>query len=440
MNESTGQAARRETRRALHSTQGSLFWRLWLRALTVKRPQVALAIGSLAVGAAIVSLLVNLYSGANRKMTQDFAAYGANVVISPADPSRKESAGALPSSGAAANLMEADVLPRLKALGIPGMTVVPRLDVVARIENVRSADPGSSDAVRAVAVGTDFRTLSEMYSGWSIQGPQGSARSLGPGLCAVGIHVAARLHVGLGDRVSIEALTFASGQTGEAFTIADIITSGATEDDEVFLALAEAETLAGFKASASGPELTADVGPANAKLSLIELNVPGDGNQIEQVVRKLSRGLAPLEVSPVRQIVESQGKVLGMIRGLVLWLTGLILITIALCVMATMTAIVLERRKDVAVMKSLGASDRMVMRLFLAEGAALGLLGGAAGFLVGALLAEAVARNLFGVGVHPTWSALPLVCAATTLLSLAATFFPVRSVRSVQPATVLKGA
>ncbi len=431
----------RETARPLSSTQGSLFWRLWLRALTVKRPQAALALGSLAVGAAIVSLLVNLYSGANRKMTQDFAAYGANVVIAPPDEPVRESAGASSSSGGAGSLMDADVLPRLKALGVPGMGIVPRLDFVARIKKIRSANSSSSEAVKAVAVGTDFRALSEMYSGWSIQGSEHSLRT---DVCAVGTHVAARLRAGMGDSVSIEPLISASGQTGEAFTIANIITSGATEDDEVFLALPAAEALAGFPASASGSEATPAIsqatGPTTGKLSLIELNVPGDGTQIEQVAHKLSRDLAPLEVSPVRQIIESQGKVLGTIRGLVLWLTGLILAIIGLCVMATMTAIVLERRKDVAVMKSLGAGDRLVMRLFLAEGAALGLVGGTVGFLLGAILAEWVARNLFGVGVHPTWRALPLVCAATMLLALAATFFPVRSVRSVQPATVLKGA
>ena len=61
-----------------------MFWRLWWRAVSVKRSQAALALGSLAVGAAITSMLLNLYGDVRRKMTEDFRSYGANVVIAPA--------------------------------------------------------------------------------------------------------------------------------------------------------------------------------------------------------------------------------------------------------------------------------------------------------------------------------------------------------------------
>src|SRR5580693_392826 len=64
--------------------RSSMFWRLWWRALSVKRSQAALALGSLMVGAAITSMLLSLYGDVRRKMTEDFRAYGANVVIAPA--------------------------------------------------------------------------------------------------------------------------------------------------------------------------------------------------------------------------------------------------------------------------------------------------------------------------------------------------------------------
>src|SRR5580658_8256091 len=64
--------------------RSSMFWRLWWRAVSVKRSQAVLALGSLMVGAAITSMLLNLYGDVRRKMTEDFRAYGANVVIAPA--------------------------------------------------------------------------------------------------------------------------------------------------------------------------------------------------------------------------------------------------------------------------------------------------------------------------------------------------------------------
>lgn len=171
----------------------------------------------------------------------------------------------------------------------------------------------------------------------------------------------------------------------------------------------------------------------------MELSVPGEAAAIEKTVLELASAFSGAEVRPIRQIVESQGKVLETIRWLLVSLTALILVIIALCVMATMAAILLERRKDIAVMKALGASDSLVMRLFLSEGAGLGLAGGLVGFGAGVFLAREMARRLFGVALDATWWTLPAVCLLSVLVAVLATFFPVNMVRGIQPATVLKG-
>jgi putative ABC transport system permease protein len=107
--------------------------------------------------------------------------------------------------------------------------------------------------------------------------------------------------------------------------------------------------------------------------------------------------------------------------------------------MATMTAIVLERSKDIGVMKTLGAADALLMRLFMTEGASLGLVGGVLGYGAGVLLARNLATRLFGValGLH-AWT-LPAVCGLTVALAVIAAQAPVRIVRAIQPTVVLKG-
>ena len=181
------------------------------------------------------------------------------------------------------------------------------------------------------------------------------------------------------------------------------------------------------------------LGGIEGKISVIEINIPGQTAEIERGVQQLAAAFPRLDVRPIRQIVYSQGKVLHTIRGLLISLMSLILVIIALCVMATMTAIVLERRKDIAVMKALGASNQDVTRLFLMEGASLGLVAGLAGFAVGGFLAAQVGERLFGVSLSVVWWTLPLVWGATILLAALATFFPVGIMRRIQPATALKG-
>ena len=400
----------------------SLFWRLWLRSLTIKRPQAGLAIASVLVGAAVASMLLNLYGDVRRKMTQEFRAYGPNVVLAPGSSEGAKPQGdwgAETLAGVMDEAMTARLAPFLART--KGATAVPVLYAVAQLKGI-PADRRLPEFQNLVAVGTDFDDLRRLYPSWRMRGGE-----IAPGTSTVviGSRVAALLHLGVGDSVELQAFdaTSSSPPSAQPRRVSGVLSTGASEDEQVFVPLASLQKLAGLE----------------GKISLVELSIPGETAEVERAVGELTRGVVGVEVRPIRQIVYSSGKVLGTIRWLTISLTGLILVIIALCVMATMTTIVLERRKDIAVMKALGASDRLVMDLFLSEGAGLGLTGALAGFALGVALARGVSERLFSVTLSPTWWTLPVVALAGTMLAVAATLIPVRIVRRVQPATVLKG-
>ena len=425
-----------------------MFWRLWWRALSVKPSQAALALGSLAVGAAITSMLLNLYGDVRRKMTEDFRAYGANVVIAAS------SAGTARSAEDSAMVEEAALQPLAQFVRkVPGTSFAPVLYGVVRV-SPDPADPRLPESTNVVAAGAEFGALRRLNPGWREAGAAISA-DLPPGDCAVGSHLAARLHVRQGDSIELRRVssvaavsdrrivdrrsTLQAGgqrpplQTAEsnaesgspfaAYRIATVLTTGAAEDDQVFLPLATLQSFLGIA----------------GKVTLVELSIPGETGDVESGVHRLARLLPGLEVRPIRQIVYSEGKVLGTIRWLLLSLTVLILVIIALCVMATMTAIVLERRKDIGVMKTLGAADALLMRLFMTESASLGLAGGVLGYGVGAWLAHGLAARLFGVALRLNGWTLPVVCGLTVMLAVIAAQVPLRIVGAIQPTVVLKG-
>ncbi|MGH9449139.1 MAG: ABC transporter permease [Terriglobia bacterium] len=398
----------------------SIFWRLCLRSLQVKRPQAALGIGSLIVGAAVCSLLLNLYGGVNRKMRDSFSAFGANVILAPAGASSgSDRLGALPGV--------MDELPpgSLRALRerTPGAASIPVLYVVTRLSTAE-ADPRLPAGEDVVAVGTNLHGLLQMNPNWRLNGER---PSLGDRDCLVGTRLAAEMQFHRGDQLLLHTLDAGANPAKSApqpFRIAAIVSTGDAADDQVFVPLQALQRFAGLP----------------GKVSVMEWRLPGSASEIEADVKNLAAAFPETAVRPVRQIVYSEGKVLGTIRHLMIALTALILVIIALCVAATMTAIVLERRKDVAVMKALGARDRMVMELFLSEGAVLGLAGGVVGFFVGVLLARALALRLFDVALGPSWWVFPVVCLFSMILAVLATMLPVRAVRGIQPAVALKGA
>jgi putative ABC transport system permease protein len=451
---------------------------------------------SLLVGAAVMSMLLNLYGGVRRKMTQEFRAYGANVVLAPGStasvthaqplvsspiegvkktggpchPERSEGslqsvggAGARrnncrdsspaksgelrmtdsssstspaadgnpgwarPESTAGSGVMDQSVMNIVEAFARQkqGTMAVPVLYGVVHLKRI-PPDPRLPDFENVVAVGTDLAGISRMNPGW--RGTQMAQALLPvPALrCAVGARIASRLRVGPSDSVYLEPLASPPAGRAEAGTtcsLASVLTTGSSEDDQVFLPLAELQKLMGM----------------SGEISLVQMRLEGQTAEIERSIRELSKALPDLEVRPIRQIVHTEGRILGVIRWFLLSVTALILVIMVMCLMATMTAIALERRKDIGVMKALGASDLEVMRLFLAECGALGLVGGGAGFFIGGIWALGLAHHLFAVRLEVAWWTLPLVCGLTVLLALGAAVFPVRIVRAIQPAVVLKG-
>jgi len=468
--------------------------RLWWRALSVKRPQAILALLSLMVGAAVISMLLNLYGGVRRKMTQEFRGYGANVVLAPGSsasftptdemvssprpchPERSE--GSLQfRADASASGNCGDSSPAkgggLRMTGSPdsptnegnrgwggtmdqavlnsvheivrqgqGFAALPVLYVVVRLERI-PADPRSPDFVNVVAVGTDLAAMIRMNPGWrethvaqALLPATGTDASHAAGAgksarattleCVVGSHLASRLRIAAGDTIHLGPL--APFNTGGAAAAVDcrldsVLKTGSSEEDQVFLPLGELQKVMGM----------------TGRISLIQLRLEGDTREIERSIREMSKALPGVDIRPIRQIVYSEGRVLGVIRWFLLAVTGLILVIIVICLTATMTAIALERRKDIGVMKALGASDFGVMKLFLAEGAALGATGGCIGFVIGSFWALGLAHRLFGVTLNVLWWTLPLVCGLATLLALVAAVFLVGVVRTTQPAVVLKG-
>ena len=407
-------------RKELSTNRGSLFWWLWFRSLVVRRPQAIVAMVALLVGAAIASMLLNLYGDVHRKTTEEFRSYGANVILS---------ANAIPSSGPASvtGLMDEAAFGRLASLQpkINGLIAAPVLYVVARLSR-EATGPRQPAFENVVAAGAKFRDLHALVPGWRITAGDPN-QAIESGSCAVGAHLAERFRLKPGDTLTLSFAPSDGAASDQAstgnFHVAKVVSTGASEDDQVFVPLADLQRLAGL----------------DGKISFIEMNVPGETAQIKERVHQLAAAFPGLEVQPLRQIVYSQGRVLGTIRWLLISLMILIMVIITLCVMATMTAIVLERRKDIAVMKALGASNHEVMRLLVTEGASLGLIAGLAGFAIGAALASEVAERLFGVNLNLVWWTLPLVSVATILLAALATFLSVGMMRRIQPATALKG-
>lgn len=117
--------------------------------------------------------------------------------------------------------------------------------------------------------------------------------------------------------------------------------------------------------------------------SSIELQVNGDPAEVK---RELSRILGKKYLVETRY---EQNKSLYAVMQVEKWviygILSLILVVAAFNMIGALTMLVLEKQKDIAVLKAMGASEQKIQQIFLAEGLLLASIGGLAGIVLAAL-------------------------------------------------------
>lgn len=127
---------------------------------------------------------------------------------------------------------------------------------------------------------------------------------------------------------------------------------------------------------------------------------------------------------------------------------SLALVVASLGIVNTLVMAILERRREIGVLKALGASDRDVRQLFFAEAGVMGLFGGAFGVLIGWLIGRAIsigtnmwlhARNLPSIEVSAVpWWMIGGAIVFSIIVSLAAGLYPASRAARLHPVEALR--
>ncbi len=132
--------------------------------------------------------------------------------------------------------------------------------------------------------------------------------------------------------------------------------------------------------------------------------------QIEEVVPDAS-------ARPIRQVADNEGKLLKKFEWLMFLITGIAMTTSSLGVAAAMNTSIFERKKEIGLMKAIGADGNQIAGLFFAEAAVTGIIGGVIGILIGVALARMVGMWVFGAIINP--SLFPVLISGILSLAVA---------------------
>ena len=344
------------------------------------------------VAAATATAMLNLMVDVQAKLRREFRKYGANIVVVAKDGE------ALPAGAG----QTVNSILQGRGLAVPFAYVVARTDAGQPI----------------VVAGTDFAQVRRLDDWWAV-----SSWPSSPSDALVGVRAAALVNSQANSQASSQAKTLVLNFHGRTIRLntAGTVQTGAAEDSRIYLPLADFENWTG-------------VSP-----STIEIAFSGSPEEVTDAVGRLAQALPSAEVRPVRQVTEGEARVLGKTRATLLASALLIVLTAALCVLATLMGWVFDRRRDFAIMKALGASNRLIHGFFAAEAAALGAIGAVIGYIFGVGAAAWIGRVNFHAAVVPRWSVFPPVILGSIAVALLAALLPISLLRRVQPAMILRG-
>jgi lipoprotein-releasing system permease protein len=180
----------------------------------------------------------------------------------------------------------------------------------------------------------------------------------------------------------------------------------------------------------------------------IEIRVR-DPEETDAVIATLRRMLGPgFMVQDWKELNRSLFSALKLEKIAMFLVLAIIILVASFSIVGNLIMVVIEKAREIAVLKTLGASDGGVTRIFIVQGLFIGLVGTAIGMLLG--LGACFLADRYGVGIpaevyyidqlpiHVEAFAVCLVAAAGVLISVGATIYPAQIAARLRPVQGLR--
>lgn len=394
-------------------------WLLLWGSFQRRKMRVMAAILAVVLGSSMVTAFLGVAMDISGKLGRELRAYGANILVVPKGGDLAAE-GAMPdvSPGATPGATLREAALSLILTGPAGRQIVGAAPYLYAVVSIKS---GAGDPQKVVLAGARFEEVKKVSPWWRVEGvekpgeDQGESRSD----VVIGSEVARKLRLRPGDPLFIGI----SGGKEEHFTVSGVVRTGGPEDDQVFMDLDVVQRLAGRP----------------GEVSLIQVSALTDRVPLQKTVGLLAGALPDGQVKVLNQVAMAESRLLGKLTWLMALVAVLVLLAAALSVTSTMTATVLERTREIGVMKALGAENRRVAQQFFQEAGLIGLAGGVAGLPLGFAAAQAIGKTVFSSAIGINLMVIPISLVVAVGVALLAGRGPVSRAVSVEPAVTLRG-
>ena len=422
-----------------------MFWRMVFQSFRRQKGKMAMIAFTIALGASLATAMLNVMFGVGDKVNQELKTYGANIRVVPQTASLLNDIYGM--DGGSEKFLREDELGKIKTIfwAFNIVDYAPYLEAEVLLDGKKIGVTGTwFNHHLSLPTGEELDTgMISMKSWWHISG--------GPWLkdsdensVMIGREVAEELNLNAGDSVFLKGSAAAN-----SFVVKSIFDGGGEEDSRIFMNLHDAQALAGKEGLINSIEVSALTSPDNELARRAAQNPESLTNAeretwyctayVSSICYQIQEVISNAVAKPVRQVAESEGAILGKTQLLMLLITVLSLIASALGISNLVTASVMERSKEIGLLKAIGAHDTPVAWLVLTEIIITAILGGLVGYFAGCAFAQIIGRTVFGSAIAVTPVVIPLVAILIFLVTMAGSIPSIRMILALEPAEVLHG-
>ena len=398
--------------------------RVALRFLREGRMQTVLIIVGVAAGVAVIAYISALISGLQTNTLNKTLGAQAHITLSAPDD-----VVAPPAMRAAGTTTLTEAQPRAQRLRSVAnwQALVPQLERLPGIAAVSPMVAGGALALRGEAtqsislIGVELDRYDRIV-GLRSKVVSGTAR-LAPGEAVVGRDLAADLGVRVGDRLTVQ-----TSSVSESVRVTALVDFGVKEFNRrtVILPLRGAQSLLGLPGGATTIDLTVD-------------DVWAAQGLTEDLRRQLPYQLESWQESNAQLVsaLNAQSVSTSLIRGVVL-------VVVVLGIASVLVVSVVQKRREIGILRAMGATRGQVLRVFLVQGAVVGAVGSLVGIALAVLMIWLFTTFVRGADGQPLFSiALPpllamQVAVLATVCGVLAAVAPARRAAAMDPGQAIR--
>jgi putative ABC transport system permease protein len=440
-----------------------MFFRLLFESFYRQRRRKLLAGVAILLGTTAVTAMLALATTIGDRIHQELAVYGANIVVTPQADTLDVKVGGVnlkPATGGA-YLHESD-LAKLRGIFWANNITGVSPELLSHTSMTMHSEQGIP--VDSVGLWFDHSFTATQKTGavalhpwWKLEGAWPSK----PNEVVLGSALAAKFHAHIGDFVTLTPYKDANDRralVAPEFTLTGIVSAGDATDSQVLLPLQTAQSLAGTPDAVSRVEISARTKPEDAfaksdpsKLSPKQHDRWYCSPYANSIAYQIREAIPGSNAEQVRRVEQSEGTVLSRISGLMWLISAAALLAAGFAVSAAMATAILERRAEIGLMRSLGASRGVIALLFYSETGVLAIFAGGCGYLIGSGLAAWLGARIFSqdgasdgvvTAMHLSTilipALLPVVVGLALLVAIAGSTPAIRTALAMDPSAILR--